>query len=56
MEKMTYSVPEVANILGIGRNLAYQLVQKGDIPSIRLGEKRLVVPRNVVNELLGTQL
>ena len=55
MDKMTYSVTEVAKILGIGRNLAYQLVQKGDILAIKLGEKRLVIPRTVISNLLNRQ-
>ena len=31
------TVPEMAQVLRIGRNKAYQLVRDGDIPSIKLG-------------------
>ena len=38
------TVPEAADYLGIGKTLAWQLVQQGVLPSVRLG--RLVrVPR-----------
>ncbi len=38
------TVPEAADYLGIGKTLAWQLVQQGILPSVRLG--RLVrVPR-----------
>lgn len=31
------TVPEAAKLLRIGRNLAYELVARGEIPSVRLG-------------------
>ena len=44
MEKMVYSVIEVASLLGISKSLAYTLVKKGEIPSIKLGT-RVVIPK-----------
>ena len=44
MEKLTYSVPELAQVLGVGRNVAYDLVQRADFPAVRLGERRIVIP------------
>lgn len=41
---LVLTVEEAAELLGISRGLAYELVRKGDLPSIRLG-RRLVVPR-----------
>lgn len=32
MEKMVYSIQEVAELLGISRSYAYELVRKGTIP------------------------
>ncbi len=40
----TYTVPEVAARLGIGRCMAYDLVRQGIIPAKRLG-RRWIVPR-----------
>ena len=42
MEKLAYSVPELAEALGVGRKVAYDLVQRPDFPTIRIG-KRIVV-------------
>ena len=33
------TVPEVAECLRIGEDLAYELVARGDLPSVRLGRK-----------------
>lgn len=42
MEKMVYSIQEVAELLGISRSYAYELVRNGTIPALVLGKKRLV--------------
>lgn len=44
MEKLTVSVSEAAKLLGIGRSAAYEAVYRGDIPSVRLGERRILIP------------
>ena len=44
MDKLAYTVPELAKALGIGRNVAYELVQRADFPAVRLSERRIVVP------------
>lgn len=51
MEARTLTVDEAAKILGISRNLAYELVRLGQIPSVRLG-RRIVVPRAALERLL----
>ena len=55
MEKLAYSVPELATVLGIGRNVAYELVQRADFPAIRLGEKRIVIPVDGLKSWLDKQ-
>ncbi len=52
VEKLTYSVPEVAIVLGISRASAYTYVRTGLIRSINFGG-RIVVPRVVIDELLA---
>ncbi|MFN3255478.1 MAG: helix-turn-helix domain-containing protein [Ilumatobacter sp.] len=42
---------EAATILGISRTTAYECVNNGSIPSIRLGG-RIVIPRATFDELL----
>lgn len=52
-EKLTLSVAEAAAILGISRNLAYELARRGELPGvIKLGQKRLVVSRQAIERLL----
>jgi excisionase family DNA binding protein len=50
----TYTVPEVAARLGIGRCMAYDLVRQGIIPAKRLG-RRWIVPRARFNSWLNEQ-
>ena len=50
--RLTLSVPETAKLLGISRALAYQLVARGELPSLRLG-RRIVVPRAALERFIG---
>ena len=51
IKRETLTVEEAGRILGIGRNKAYESVQRGDIPSLRFG-KKIVVPREAIDRLL----
>lgn len=51
-ERLTLTVDEVAQVLGISRALAYELIARGEIPSLRLG-RRVVVPRHSLELLLA---
>jgi len=52
-ERLTYSITEAAAMLGISRNLAYELARRGELPgTIKLGQKRLVVSRVQLERLL----
>jgi excisionase family DNA binding protein len=50
-ERLTLTVEETAKRLGIGRQLAYDKVKTGEIPSIRIG-RRYLVPRVALEQLL----
>ena len=52
VERKTYTVVEVAKILGIGRNTAYEVCRNGEIPTIKIGG-RILVPRTAIDELLS---
>lgn len=52
INKRTYSVPEFAQACGVSRAHAYRLVERGEIPVIRLG-KRIAIPGWYVEQLLG---
>jgi len=47
VERLTLSVEEAAVMLGISRALAYNLVRRGELPSLQLG-RRVVVPRRAL--------
>ena len=47
-ESLVLSVREAAVLLGISKDLAYELVRTGDIPSVRFGRRVLVPKRQLV--------
>jgi excisionase family DNA binding protein len=49
---LTYTVEQAAELLGIGRNQAYEATSTGEIPSIRIG-KRILVPRVALETMLA---
>ncbi len=51
VERETLSVENAGKILGLGRNKAYEAVQRGEIPSLRFGGK-IVVPRKALEQML----
>jgi excisionase family DNA binding protein len=53
LDKLTLTVGEAAKLLGIGRQLAYDQVRTGRIPSIRVG-RRLLVPRRSLEKFLDS--
>ena len=51
-ERLTMTVEEAGEALGISRATAYMLAKTGGIPVIRLGERRLVVPKVQLQRML----
>lgn len=49
--RLTLSVDEAASLLGISRALAYELIARDELPSLRLG-RRIVVPRRALEQLV----
>lgn len=45
--RLLYKVREVAEMLGIGRSKAYELVRTGEIPSVRVGASLRVRGKDV---------
>jgi excisionase family DNA binding protein len=52
LERATVTIEEAAHILGIGRASAYEAARTGQLPVLRLGVKRLVVPKRALERLL----
>ena len=55
VEPLTVSVEQAAELLGISRGHAFQMVREGRIPSIRFG-KRIVISRKVLSDMLNGDL
>ncbi len=51
-EKLCYTVPEAAQLLGFSRNFGYELARTGQIPILRFG-KRMLVPKAAFDKMLG---
>jgi len=51
LDRLTLTVEEAAELLGISRGLAYELVKRGELPRLQLG-RRVVVPRKALEELM----
>jgi excisionase family DNA binding protein len=51
MDKLIVSVPEAAELLGVSDDLVYELTERGDLPCIRLG-RRKVIPRKAIESLV----
>ena len=50
MEKLFVSVEEAADALGVSRNHAYLMRQRGELPTLQFG-KRLLVPVKALREM-----
>ena len=50
-KRLCVTVPEAAKLVGISRNLAYELVKRGELPVMRFG-KRLIIPRAALERKL----
>lgn len=53
-EKLTLTVDQTAEKLGISRASAYEGIHNGQIPHIRIG-KRILVPLAAIENLLAPQ-
>ena len=52
LQRLTYTVAEVAQLLGVSRSTAYDCIRRGEIPALVLG-RRVVVSAAVLNALLS---
>ncbi|MFC1928643.1 helix-turn-helix domain-containing protein [Chloroflexota bacterium] len=51
-EKLTLTVKETAQLLGLSRNSMYQGILTGEIPHLKVG-KRILIPRVALEKLLA---
>lgn len=48
-EKLTLSVEEAGKLLGVSRQVAYQLIHRSDFPTLHIG-RRILVPKKQLEE------
>jgi excisionase family DNA binding protein len=54
-DRLVFTVAEAAYLINVSRAFAYELVARGELPSIRLG-RRIVIPRIGLQKLLDLEL
>ncbi len=54
-EKLVYSAHDLADVLGICLPMVYQLMNRADFPTVKLGQRRRVVPRAAFENWLAQQ-
>jgi excisionase family DNA binding protein len=45
-------VPEIADLLGVPRTRAYDLIQRGQLPAVRIGERTIRVNKRELERFL----
>lgn len=53
-DRLTMTVEEAGAALGISRATAYMLVNTGRLPAIRISDRRIIIPKKAISELLAS--
>ena len=53
-DRLVLTIAEAAEVLGVSRAFAYELAARGEIPVLRLGRRRLV-PRKALLQMVGEE-
>ena len=54
-EKLTLSVEEAGKLMGVSRQVAYQLIHRPDVPTIQIG-RRVLIPKKQLEEWMDRQV
>ena len=49
-----YTVSELANTLGLSTETVYRGIRRGEIPHLRIGQRRLILPRASIDRWLAS--
>ena len=52
--RLVVGVEECAEMLSISRATAYSLVSQGRLPALRISDRRIVIPRKAIDDLLAS--
>jgi excisionase family DNA binding protein len=44
-QRLCITIPEAARLLGVSRNTGYEMARLGQLPTIKCGQRRLLVPK-----------
>ena len=55
LERLTLTVEQAGELLGISRALAYEMARTGKLPTLRFG-KRIVVPKKAIENMLESSI
>ncbi len=50
--KLCYTIPEAAELIGVSRNQGYELARRGELPIVKMG-KLLFVPKARLHKMFG---
>ena len=53
-ERLTMTIEEAGEALGISRATAYSLAKAGRLPVIRISDRRWIVPKRAIDQLLDS--
>ncbi len=52
---LSLKMQDVAAVLGVSKKVAYDLARQDGFPAVRVGEKRIIVPRDLLRQWLENQ-
>lgn len=52
-KRLTITPEEAFDLIGCGRTLGYELIRTNRLSHVRLGSKKIVIPRKAVEDLLA---
>lgn len=55
LKKIAIDPKEMAEMLGINVQTAYELTRREDFPSIRVSERRIIIPVDALNKWLNEE-
>lgn len=47
MEKLSVSIPDTGNALGVGRSSVYELIKSGHLKTIKIGRRTLITVESI---------
>ena len=53
VERIVFTIPEIAALLGVDRATVYRWIRSGHIPVVRMGTSRMFVPKRLFLERFG---